>query len=308
MTDAAPPTPADAAPLPDRLPLSTVERYMLDDDRPSHPMTGVHELVVRGPLDADQLADAVEATRRRHPLLCRIIDDSGAVPAWIPAPADAAVAIDRAPAGTPRTHPRGDWLDVRREVGLRIWVRDEAADADGAPVSRLSVAIHHCVADALGGITFLIDLFAHLSAANGGPPPPPAPDVSRLFRRGEFFDRPGLLPGLPKGRLGLWGHMAIGLRRLNGTRTLPLVPTGAGNPVSVKPALDDGPTLDDGPVLDDGAPAGPPADAPSPDDVSPSQRPVHRGGNDPSAGRRQGPADDVERPRPPRHVPHRPCP
>ncbi|MFH5803273.1 hypothetical protein [Alienimonas sp. DA493] len=227
--------------LPERLPLTAVERFMLDDDRPSHPMTGVHELLVRGPLDDALLADAVEATRRRHPLLCRVIDDSGREPVWVPAPADATVIVDRAPAGTPRTHPRGHWLDVRRELGLRIWVRDEEPDADGVPLCRMSVAVHHCVADALGGITFLIDLFAHLSAARGGAAVPAPPSAERLLRRGQLYERAGLLPGLPPGRLTVWGHLLIGAQRMKRTRTLPLAPGSRGKAISAKPAADAGP-------------------------------------------------------------------
>ncbi|WP_171185167.1 hypothetical protein [Alienimonas chondri] len=221
--------------LPRRLPLSTLERYMLEDDRPSHPMTGVHELVVRGPLETDLLQRALDATRLRHPLLRRIIDDSGKAPAWIPAPPQATVTVDRAAVGVRRTHPEGDWLDVRREIGLRIWVRDEAPGEDGVAVSRLSAAIHHCVADALGGLSFLIDLFGEISSLNGGSPLVPAPNPSRILHRGEFFDQPGLLPGLPKGRLKLWGHLLDGLRRMNKTATVPLAPAGDGKRVSTKP-------------------------------------------------------------------------
>ena len=206
---------------------------MLEDDRPSHPMTGVHELTLRGPVETAELRAAVEAARRRHPLLCRIVDASVGPPAWVSPTAGAAeptgpaVRIDRAPAGTPRTHPRGDWLDIRREVGLRVWVRDEPPDADGTPLCRLSLAIHHCCADALGGLTFLFDLFAHLSAARGGPPPPPPPppDPDRLRLRDQIYDRPGRLPGLPKGRLNLWAHLLIGLRGLSVRATLPLAPS-----------------------------------------------------------------------------------
>ena len=201
---------------------------MLEDDRPSHPMTGVHELTLRGPLETAELGAAVEAVRRRHPLLRRIVDTTAGSPAWVRPGAGGtgtAVRIDRAPAGTPRTHPRGDWLDLRREIGLRVWVRDEAPDEDGAPRCRLSVAVHHCCADALGGLTFLFDLFAHLGAARGGPPPPPPPDPDRLPLRGRFHDRPGRLPGLPKGRANLWVHLLIGLRGMAVRATLPLAPS-----------------------------------------------------------------------------------
>ncbi|QDT18145.1 hypothetical protein [Alienimonas californiensis] len=240
--------------LPARLSLTPVERFMLDDDRPSHPMTGIHELVVRGRLDDDLLAGALEAARRRHPLLCRIVDDSGREPVWVPAPADMTVAVDRAPAGTPRTHPLGHWLDVRREIGLRVWVRDEEPDADGTPVCRLSAAVHHSVADALGGITFLLDLFAHLSAALGGVPVPAPPDPERVLHRGQLYEPSGLLPGLPKGRLGVWGHLLIGARRMKRTKTLPLAPGSRGKPVSAKPP----------PGADAEAAGVPPVDAVSP--------------------------------------------
>ena len=219
----------DRDPLPDRLPLTTVERFMLEDDRPSHPLTGVHELTVRGPLATADLAAAVEAARVRHPLLCRVIDPAGKRSAWVEPAAlpDPPVTIDRGPVGRRLYHERGPWLDITREPGLRVWVRDELPDADGTPVARLTVAIHHCCADALGGLTFLFDLFAHLAAARGGPPVPPPPDVSRLRRRGGFYDREGRVPGLPPGRTALLGHLAVGLRRLSKKPSIPLAASDA---------------------------------------------------------------------------------
>ncbi|MEM9701574.1 MAG: hypothetical protein AAF907_03930, partial [Planctomycetota bacterium] len=234
--------------LPDRLPLTTIERYMLDDDRPSHPMNGIHDLTLHGPVDADLFQQTLETVRRRHPLLCRIIDDAGKTPAWVAAPADATVTIDRAPAGTPRTHPRGDWLDIRTEIGLRVWLRDEPPTHDGVPVTRLSLSLHHCVADALGGISFLVDWFGELSARLGGPAAL-APNPARLRRRGDCFDQPGLIPGLPKGRIALWGHLLDGVRRMNKTATAPLSPSGSGKPVDLKPApeapIDEATPVDD---------------------------------------------------------------
>ena len=227
-------------PRPDRpIPLTAIERFWLDDDRPSHPLTGIHELRVRGEVTTDELAAAVEAARRRHPLLCRVVDAAGKRPVWAPPTDDRPVAVDRAPAGVPRTHPDGPWLDVRAEIGLRVWVRDEPP-AGGVPEWTLTVAIHHCCADALGGLTFLFDLFAHLAAARGGPPVPPPPDPARFAARGGLYAGRGVLPGLPKGRAGLLGHLAVGLNRLNRKPSLPL----AASADATDPACEPHPGVD----------------------------------------------------------------
>ena len=233
--------------LPDRVPLTPIERFWLDDDRPSHPLTGIHELRVRGEVGTDELNAAVEAARLRHPLLCRTVD-RGNPPVWVPAAGPVRVA--RAPAGTLRRHPNGPWLDVTCELGLRVWVRDGPAGG-GEPGFTLTAAIHHCCADAMGGLTFLFDLFAHLAAGRGGPPVPPPPDPARFAARGRLYRESGRLPALPKGRAKLLGHLAVGLNRLRKKPSLPLAASdGATDPAIVKSWLgiadeDDGPGADD---------------------------------------------------------------
>ena len=208
----------DADPAP--IPLTAIERFWLDDDRPSHPLTGVHELRVRGEATTGELAAALEAARLRHPLLCRVVDPNRKVPAWVAPPSGdgEAVRVDRAPAGTPRTHPNGPWLDATAEAGPRVWVRD---DEDGGGFA-LTVAIHHCVADAMGGLAYLFDAFAHLAAARGGPPVPPPPDAARFAARGDLYEARGLLPGFPKGRAALLRSMAVGMNRLRRKPSRPL--------------------------------------------------------------------------------------
>ncbi len=219
----------------DPIPLTAIERFWLDDDRPSHPLVGVHELRVRGEATTGELQAALEAARLRHPLLCRVVDPNRNVPAWVAPPHGdgEAVRVDRAPAGTPRTHPNGPWLDATREAGPRVWVRDEG-DGDGFT---LTVAIHHCAADAMGGLAYLFDAFAHLAAARGGPPVGPPPDAARFAARGDLYDRRGLLPGLPRGRAGLLGHLAVGMNRLRKKPSRPLA-AGEGATCDERPNVD----------------------------------------------------------------------
>ena len=203
---------------------------MLEDDRPSHPLTGVHELTVRGRLETADLAAAVEAARVRHPLLCRVIDPAGKRSAWVkPAALSGPAGDDRPRTRRPPAVPPGRAVAGHhpRTRPAHLGAGRTAGVTDGAPVARLTVAIHHCCADALGGLTFLFDLFAHLSAARGGPPVPPPPDTSRLRRRGGFYDREGRVPGLPPGRAGLLGHLAVGLRRLSKKPSIPLAASDA---------------------------------------------------------------------------------
>ena len=204
-----PPAASSFATLPESVRrLVPFERMMWDDDRPSHPMTGVHELDLTGPLDRAAFDAALDAARAVHPLLRATIHADG----W--GRNEHPVVADWAGPGAPRTHPRGEYLDLSDEPGVRVWVRGPFPEGRDTRHT-LTVQIHHCCADAMGGLRFLFDLFGHYAARVGNTEPPPPPDAALLATRGAFY------PG-PPGSAGRAENLA---RVLHGTTRLLRRPT-----------------------------------------------------------------------------------
>lgn len=165
------------------LPLVAFERYMLDDDRPAYPMTYTLSLRLRGLIDRQTLIDAAEEVIARHPLLSATIDDpSNWQPCWIDS-CSARPPLDWVDPASPNCCPRGEAIDLAREPGLRLWVRQTDSHAD------LSAQFHHACCDGIGSFGFLGELVTSYALRRwpGDNRPQLAPlDPSRLCRRGRF--------------------------------------------------------------------------------------------------------------------------
>lgn len=197
------------------LPSNSFERYMLGDDRESHPMAAFMEIDVRGAIDPDVLVRAFPLALDRHPLLRACVGYNWlGLPYWdLTAPRQP----DIADWGTPLTCAEGERLDLTAGTGMRTWIRD----APGR--TRITIQVHHACSDALGKLTFLADwlqIYTQL-AGNESASPLPEPNweafrrrtqtapVSREVRRSarppgllhdlvRFFHRPTVrLPGIP---------------------------------------------------------------------------------------------------------------
>ena len=152
---------------------------MVLDDRPEAPMMCDLELQFQGSLDATAFASALEFSLGRNPLFtCRIEYQRGGL-VWIPT--DWRPLVDWAPWGAPLDDRYGVRVDLQREPGLRIWVRQ------GEERSTILLHFHHACSDAMGMFGFIEDLLAgYASATPGSSPVTPRPLApERLLTRGD---------------------------------------------------------------------------------------------------------------------------
>lgn len=182
------------------LSLTGFERCMWVESRPAHPMT--HAVILRcsGTLDHDAFLTALERAVARHPLLRARIEGRRTGPArWVRAPAGPP-ACDVAGAGEPLRLRESADIDLERESGLRVWVRD----GHGGAVIRLE--FHHACCDGVGATRFIDDVlvgYDHLVAGRSGDPPWPPLAPGLLPRRADFGMSPlGRVLRLP---LDFWG-------------------------------------------------------------------------------------------------------
>jgi hypothetical protein len=163
------------------LPLTPFERYMIADDRHSHPMTFALECRLRGVANRALLAQAAHEMLCRHPLLhCRIMRRATHYQ-WIPAdlpqpliqwfqakdlPASVGVKID------PITEPVMQLRAVQFDKGML-----------------LQILVHHAAVDGIGIIQFLDDLLSAYNRSINQMPVDgilPNLDVDTLKQRGTF--------------------------------------------------------------------------------------------------------------------------
>jgi hypothetical protein len=185
------------------LPLTPFEDYMLADDRPQWPMTFFLRLDLRGQYVPSVLEAALQAALARHPLLASLLEGDGRgglkwiADTGIPPRASCSEAIDEL------DFPGGRQIDLRREIGLRLWVRTTAPDT-----WILWLQFHHACCDGLGAVQFVSDMLAAYRQQIAGLAPPvrPALDPSRLRGRGSFgLTTVQRLLRIPQELLGLLG-------------------------------------------------------------------------------------------------------
>ncbi len=164
------------------LPLTTFEKYMLLDDRADYPMAFVIQLKLSGELRRSAFESSLEETLSRHPLLCAVVDCSPrSGPVWRLAK-ELRPPVDWDVLGVPLGSPRGERIDLKSEVGLRLWVRQ------GDGVAEVTLQFHHACGDGIGSLRFVGDLLAAYgcrTASAGRCPRPRACDPTSLARRGH---------------------------------------------------------------------------------------------------------------------------
>ncbi len=154
---------------------------MFADDRPNYPMAFVVELTLTGQIRKHAFEDAVRAALQRHPLLTAMIGPGkGGKDCWVEA-ANTEPFIRWRRLGGPIEFPTGEYIDLRNEVGLRIFV---GRDDEQAVVT---AQFHHAVCDGIGSYQFLGDVlyeYAQRSSENALPPLPES-DPKRLRARSQ---------------------------------------------------------------------------------------------------------------------------
>lgn len=174
------------------LPLTPFEYYYWCDNRPESPTTYPVNLDFRGRLERDRLVRALQIVAARHPLLsARVEPDARAEPQWVPGPAP---EIDWAGQDVPIAPPAGPMIDLAREPGLRVFVRE------GPETVRLTLQFHHACCDGLSAFRLVEELLWAYDHVCGDRPHPGEVwplDPARLARRGDIPPPPpGLLPAL----------------------------------------------------------------------------------------------------------------
>lgn len=164
--------------------LTPFENYMLVDDSAAYPMTFVVQLEFSGKLDRGAFEKAVGQALPRHPLLCCVVQPAKQDrDCWV-LPNDVALRVDWGDLNTPLAFVDGEFLDLRREIGVRIWVRH---DEERAVVT---TQFHHSVCDGIGSYQFLGDVLyfyaENVGAPIGQPLPPLDPIVLRSRLRATF--------------------------------------------------------------------------------------------------------------------------
>lgn len=139
------------------LPASIFERYMLLDDRPSHPMQSFLEVDLQGELPVTALQDTLPAALARHPLLSSTIRWSRRTACdWHFSTSPPTIML-LSPGESPPPQPA---LNLEQAPGLRIWVRP------GPSGLTVILLVHHAACDALGMLTFFMEWLL-LATGNG---------------------------------------------------------------------------------------------------------------------------------------------
>ena len=168
---------ANAQPRIFPLHLTPLEKLLKADDHSRYPMTFVLEMAFSGTIDRFAFEAALAESLARHPLLVsHILPAKGKVSCWVSANGQMP-PVDWGDGHLPLNCPNGEWIDLRREVGLRIWIRQ------GPGRVRLITQFHHACCDGVGAYQFLGDLLAlyAMHVAPDLPQPTLKPiDLSRL--------------------------------------------------------------------------------------------------------------------------------
>jgi hypothetical protein len=163
------------------LPVTTFEYFMFADTRPEYPMMCDLELHFEGRIDRRAFDAGLTFGLKRNPLFRALIDTSGPGPlAW--KLTDHRPEVDWAPVGTPLGTAYDAYVDLRSEIGLRIWVRESEER------STVLLHFHHACADGLGGYAFIEDFLAGYAAAfpEGPAVTPRQLEPERLRHREDF--------------------------------------------------------------------------------------------------------------------------
>ncbi|HIK93711.1 MAG TPA: hypothetical protein EYG03_17315 [Planctomycetes bacterium] len=184
------------------LPLTTFERLVFFDDRPSAPWIVCLRLCFEGELDRDKAQEATQISLIRHPLLTSLVEQVGRDLVWQPASKELAEAKLQS-VTVDGTYPNLGYMDIRRETGFRLF--DSMNDGS----STLYFVFHHICLDGKGAFQFIGDwliAYDRLCGLRSELPDFPKLDEQLLARRTfygrDLWQRVKMIPHQSVGLLG----------------------------------------------------------------------------------------------------------
>jgi NRPS condensation-like uncharacterized protein len=150
------------------LPLGPMEHYFLVSDSEKYPMSAWVCCWFTGVFDRIFFLESLQATIQRHPLLGSVVQGDKLHRTsnlhWVkqnnPLP-----HVDWAKEETPFDFPQGEWIDLQKETGLRVFIREQEDR------TRLFLQFHHACCDGIASTEFLNDLLTIYAAKKSGAPP-----------------------------------------------------------------------------------------------------------------------------------------
>ncbi len=174
---------------------------MFFDDCPDYPMTGVFRLRFSGKLNFDAMDVAIQQTVERHPLVRSTVRDDAKHGYFWSVADSSTIKLERWTANPQNEYPVASFMDLKKEVGTRIWLV-ERSDAND-----LVAQIHHACTDALGMCLFIEDVllsYAKIVGAIGSNIQLRPLDNQRMPLRNQFgLTWKKILRLIPKQILGL---------------------------------------------------------------------------------------------------------
>jgi hypothetical protein len=160
---------------------------MLHDDRPDYPMTFALRLRFAGQMRRAEFEAAFAEALAGHPLLTAVVKQSASRGwVWRLAKGQKPV-VNWGLSDNPIVTPDGEWIDLRREVGLRAWVRADETAAEA------TLQFHHACCDGSGAVAFarqLLAAYGARTAAADALPNVPNPVPAGLCNRWRFEFKP----------------------------------------------------------------------------------------------------------------------
>ena len=133
--------------------LTPLETFFWYDDRPSHPMAFVIQMKLTGQVNRPALETALSAALERHPFLQATIKRAKRR-SWCWVGSSTLPRMDWGTENEPILCPQGERIDLRHEVGLRVWIRQ------GDSQAQVTLQFHHACCDGIGAYRFIADWFA----------------------------------------------------------------------------------------------------------------------------------------------------
>ncbi len=201
------------------LPLTVFEKYMFWDDLQDHPMVFSCLLRLSGEIVRPAFESSLNEAIGRHPLLCALVGHmarKGLV--WTLAE-HLRPAIDWGVLGAEIRTPRGEGIDLRCEVGLRVWARQGNGQAE------VGLQFHHSCCDGTGALRFISDLLAAYGLRTASADRRPtlcACDPRVLLQRGDY----ALCGEVPPGKAHTTWANVLDTAKMLGRRAATLGPSG----------------------------------------------------------------------------------